>query len=68
MQLFNIVHIKVLLELLPLAYIACPYDQIIHVEDFHDFTRLFDVYEMICLAPTKTLVNIEKINTVAPRP
>ena len=65
MQLSEIIHLKFIFELwfvpLQLGYITYQYDQIVHVEDFHQqiATRLFDVQRMIHLDPTKTLVDEE---------
>ena len=59
MQLFDIAHLKLFLELqfeaLQLDYIACQYDQIIHIKNCHQqiLTRLFDIQQMIRLAPIK---------------
>ena len=70
MQLSEIAHLKFFLELqfepLQLGYIACQYDQIIHVGDCNQ--RLFDVQQLIRLALTKALFDEKQIGTVAPRP
>ena len=65
MQLSEIIHLKFIFELwfvpLQLGYITYQYDQIVHVEDFHQqiATRLFDVQWMIHLHPTNTLFDEE---------
>jgi hypothetical protein len=50
--------------------IACQYDQIVQVEDWHQQirTRLFDVLRMIRLVPTKPLINEKRVDTVLPHP
>ncbi len=56
MQLSKIAHLKFLLKLryepLQLGYIACQYDQIIHVKDCH---QQISTQRLIRLAPTKPL-------------
>ena len=53
--------LKLRFDPLQFCYIARQYDQIIRVKDCHQqtITHLFDVQRMMCLAPTKALVNVE---------
>ena len=75
-KFFEIAHFKLFLKLrlepLQFGYIACHYDQIIHIEDLGlsptIFTRLYDIQQMIRFAPTKDLFDEERVNTVVPRP
>ena len=68
MQFSEIARLKFFLEFrfeaLQLGYIVCQYDQIIHVEDYHQqiFTSLFDIQQMIRLTHVKSsLIKNESI-------
>ena len=74
MQFSNISHLKFLFELrfeafqFNLGYSACQYDKVVHIGDFHQqiLLRLFDVEQMIRLAPTKAFDNEERVDTTVP--
>ena len=70
----EITHLKFLLDLqfetLQLDYIACQYDQTVHVKDCHQqiLTCLFDIERIICLPIKKNFVDEKQVDTMEPCP